>query len=33
MQTMPFYDKRLKQFNVSVIIVDILNEIIVKWIK
>ena len=33
MQTMPFYDKRLKQFNVSLIIVDILNEIIVKWIK
>lgn len=33
MQTKPFYSRRLSENNISIIIVDILNEIIIQWIK
>jgi hypothetical protein len=33
MQLKPFYDKRLTENNISLIIVDIIEEIIVQWIR
>ncbi len=33
MREKPFYGKRLKENNVNLIIVDILTEIVVQWIK
>jgi XisH protein len=33
MQAKPFYGRRLSENNISIIIVDILNETIVQWIK
>ena len=33
MKTKPFYNRRLTENNISIIIVDILNETIIQWIS